>query len=389
MAKAIAHTIERTEVKKKFNKKLNIYPNGVIDNNAPDENEEIIDNSVTAGRCANLTAEYILGQGFGEHNNIIVNNEGDTLFEVSEAICKDLGYHRGSYIHLNIGINSSNEVYIDSISHIPYTHGRVGKQDDRKHSGKIHVHDNWLEAKENDIDIIDVFNLNKNVVISQVQNSEGFKNYKGQIFFLNLDKNRIYPKSPLKSVIDYAYIQPAIGKLGHTSIQNGRFGTTLFITDEMIDPELDPNDKDDAKEIFKQKNEVSTFHENIGKTKGVNNAQTTMHIQSKKEAGESIKDSIHVQTIDSNINDKMFAETRKSAKEDICEAWRVPITLIKPVPGMFGQTGQAYQQIKLFFQEGLESPQRKFEQSMQKLMRRFREPKEIHLTKKITEYVNQ
>lgn len=54
-------------------------------------------------------------------------------------------------------------------------------------SGKIVVYDNWDGSKgqvdKKKFNIIDVFNPNEKVVLSQIEKAGGIENYKGQVLF--------------------------------------------------------------------------------------------------------------------------------------------------------------------------------------------------------------
>jgi hypothetical protein len=369
-----------------FNKNLGVFAYGT-NNDYPERMELAIASSSTAKRCVDKLRKFILGKGVGDLNLKQIGSNNEKIYELIKGISIDIAQHNGFVIHVNYEGDSSGKIHPSSVTHIPLIFARKGAKDDKDHIGKICLHSNWYEAKKDDLKVINSYNPIKKVILSQIEKSGGWDNYNGQVLYYSFDTNRIYPISPMEVVEDAGFSQKAIQRLNRTSLEKGRFGTTLVITESMIDSDLDLETEEGQIEFRNQKKDRDNFREGLKKSRGVNSAETIMHIDVDTEQ-DDLNKAIKVVQLDSNINDKMFAESRKASKEDICEAFGVPIELITPKASLFGQSGEAMKQLKLELQEDTEEQRTTIENILNDIFKRMKDPFEIKIEKLIEDVNN-
>ncbi|SOC79820.1 hypothetical protein SAMN06296241_1357 [Salinimicrobium sediminis] len=355
----------------KYDKTLKIHRNGV-DNNYPDLVEALIENSVTATLSANLMASYISGKGFGDDpNKLIVHKEkGTTLLQFAQEIADSIANHRGVFIHVNYDGNLDHKDF----DVLPFSDCRLGKQDDNKYNGKILVSENWTDIKKaKAAKVVDVYNPDKKVLKTQIRRAKSLERYNGQIFYFKYGK-KTYPLSPIHPCLEDADSEKQVSKYKNTSLRKGFFGKTLVVTKPLVDGSLKDVDPDEFKE---QEDARDKFRETIQKFIGAENADGVLHLEMEFE-GDKIEKEILFKNIESNIDDKIFAHTETSVSDNIRMCFNnVPAALIRSKDGaLFGQSGEAIQQMKIFYQDQTFDERSKVEEIVNKLMKKFQEPVE-------------
>lgn len=343
----------------KFDSNLGIYHNGV-DNAYPERVERHINNSATAKPAAKLFKKYIVGNGFGDDlDKIIVHKEKNiTLRKFLQKIAHSYAYQNGVFIHVNYNLNYK----ITSIDVLPFKHCRVGKKDDKDYNGKILVYDNWNgesgKLDRNKIKVIDVYNPDAKVIQSQIEKAKGIDNYKGQILFFN-PEDAIYPLSHIDNVMNDADSEFRAGIFKNLSLRKGFFGKRIVITPPMVDGELRRPETELSQSELEEKRLAETERENFKKNMqsfiGADNVDGMLHLEMEFE-GDDIEKSIKFIDVQTNINDKLFEYTEKSASNNIRKAYgNIPSILIEnPESSVFGQSGQMLTNAKIFYQEQTE-----------------------------------
>lgn len=352
----------------KFDKTLKIHYNGV-DNNYPDFVESVISESVTASRCAKLMASYISGKGFGkEENKIIVHKENETtLLKFVQDIADSLSQHYGVFIHVNY--DGNNE--IKDMDVLPFPDCRIGKKDDNDYNGKILVCDDWSSSKKTKkAKIVDVFNPNEDIIEAQIEKAGSIEKYNGQILYFKFG-NYTYPLAPIHPCLDDGESEAQVGIYKKVSLKKGFFGKTLVVTKPLVD--VDKEDDDYNEQITARNN----FRKTIKQFIGAENADGVLHLELEFE-GDDINEEILFKTIDTNIDDKLFAHTENSVSDNIRMCFNnVPAALIRSQDGkMFGSSGEAIKAMKEFYQDQTNDERLIVEEIVNKLMKRFHEKKE-------------
>lgn len=191
------------------NKRKNVYINGT-DDNYPERIERVINNSVTAKMGANKMASFIVGKGFADEslNTKILNpKKGLTGYDVLVMLARSIVYQKGATIHTNVnGFFKHN--YIDIL---PYKNIRKEKEDDLGNDGKFFYSNKWGDSSfsfrksKTKTNWFYPFTTDKKVIKEQFESekiiiNEGSHNFRGHVYFLNFERENIYP---------LAFIDPA------------------------------------------------------------------------------------------------------------------------------------------------------------------------------------
>lgn len=345
-----------------FNKSLKIYPNGV-DNLYPNLVEYNTLNSVTANRCAKLLASYIVGKGVLDNKQFVHKNKKITILKFLRDLGDSFAKHAGVFIH--VGYNANGEK--DSFEVLPFADCRLGKADDNKYSGKILLCDDWADLKKaKKASEFNVYNSKKEIVLKQIENSGGGINkYKGQIYYFKFD-NYMYPYSPLHPCLGDAESEINASKYKKTSLKSGFFGKTIVVTPPLVEVEKKTTDEALYNSQVSQRDEVRG---ELKKFIGAENADGVLHLEVEADE-EGLDKVLMFKNINSNIDDKLFAHTENSVRNNIRMCYNnIPPQLIHSTDGaLFGQSGEAINAMKLFYQDQTTVERMAAEQIIQELI---------------------
>ena len=353
----------------KFDKKINIISNG-YDNSYPERVERTINNSVTAKSSANILATFLGGKGFGdEFNSFIVNKKkGVKLQSFLNSLTRCFAKQNGAFIHVNYNANYK----IVSLDLLPFTHCRLGKKDDNQYNGKILVYPDWIKeegkVKTDDIRAFDVFNPDPKVIDSQVEKAGGWKNYKGQILYINFDEEFDYPLSKIDPVLNDCDSESQASIYKNKSLRKGFFGKTLVITKPLAGGLEDYDTPADYHNAVSQQKD---FKNTIESFVGAENNGSILHVELEK-AGDSFDEAIKFENIGSNIDDKVFEYTESSVFKNILMAFNnIPGGLIRSDNALFGNSGEALKEMRRSYQDNTTQEREFIEESLKSLLTNF------------------
>lgn len=325
----------------KWSNKLEIYTQG-DDNMYPERQDRLINNSITAKMASDLMIQYIIGDGLGNADNFKINDKQkliDFITDVSEDIVKQ----RGCFIHFDYNLNYEplNPIVL------PFERCRVGKKDSKEYNGKILYKVDWNDTKES-VKVYDVYNNNKDIVKKQIETAGSIQKYKGQVLFVNMDRNMIYPLSRIDAVANDCDSEAQASVYRNQLLRKGFFGKQLVVTPPLIqndEPEMILNDEGNYvvnREWRKKEDEATQVKETIEKFIGAENAGGAMLMQLPDFEGK-IEDVFQVITIDSTLDDKMFEYTENQTSKNILMAFNnVPVALVKsPDAALLGNSGES------------------------------------------------
>jgi hypothetical protein len=320
-----------------WDKKLEVYKNGE-DNAYPERMERFRNNSVTASMSSNTMVQYLIGNGLGISDNILIGK--NKIIDIADDIARDIVDNRGVFIHVNYDANFD----ISDFSVIPFNQCRLGLKDSKKYNGKILTYYDWSEKfDKNKVSVIDVYNPDKKIIEYQVEEAGGIDDYKGQIFYYNMDNQYYYPLSRIDAVsfeCDNEY-QASLYK--NELLRRGFFGKTLVVTRPLIDAQLyEDKSLEGLARIKRLESERDTFKEGIKKFVGVGEAGGVMHME-VDFAGENLDGAILFKNIESSINPELFRFAEDSAVSKILMAYNnLPVALVKsPDSALLGNSGDA------------------------------------------------
>jgi len=343
-----------------WDKASNVYSNG-IDNQYPEKQDRLINNSVTAKTAANTMIQFLLGKGFGEADNIKIGKQ--KLIYLADDIANELVKQRGLFLHINYNANFK----ISEIKRIPFSFPRIGKKDDKDYSGKILVSKDWSD-KRSKKEVLDVYNPNPKIVEAQVRAASGNKNeplkpsdfakYKGQVYYYNCDDEYIYPLSRIDSVQNDCDNEYLASVYKNRILRNGWFGKTMVITRPLVDDNLPSsvyNEMGDLvpnQKLLQQESERDAFKKTIKDFLGAENADGVFHVEMAIDGDETFEKSFLIKNIESNIDDKIFEYTEKSVRRNILIAFNnIPVGLVEASEGVFSNSGEALKEMKRSYWE--------------------------------------
>ena len=352
-----------------WDKSVEVYRNGV-DNAYTERTDRLINNSVTAKMASGIMQQYLIGKGFGESDDVIINSDTQqTLIGFTEDVVESLVENRGVAIHFEYKINEKVEAVPINPEVIPFNTARLGKKDSNNYSGKILLHDDWScdSIKVKETSIYDVFNDNQNVVKAQIKASGGFEKYKGQILYINYDKKYYYPLSRIDSVMNDCDSEAQASIYKNQLLRNGFFGKTLVITKPLIDSDIPETYVDENGDItrnpefFKLQSEAEQTKETIKTFLGADNTGGAILMELEHD-GESFDEVILIKQIESKIDDKMFEFTENSVSKNILMSFcNLPVSLVKsPDSALLGNSGEALREAKKSYWENTEKERNKF-----------------------------
>ncbi len=302
----------------------------------PEITDYLIENSITAKTSAVMLSNYIVGRGFGvDINTISISNELN-LLDFTRKLTDSVSKNRGAFILLKFDLLTEKYVGFDVL---PFYEARIGKKDDVNWNGKIALSKDWTKKTNTKIDVYNP------IAVSEQIRKNG-KNYKGQIYFLNLDYNRYYPNSIIHPVINDCKSEINASIFKSTILESGFFGKTLVITQPFT------NNSQNGEELHKAQSERDVFRAELQKFKGVENSNGFLHLEMDFNDVADIDKKILFKDIKINFDDKAVEYTERSVRENIMRSfYNIPPDLVLQSNNIVGNSGEALRQYQLLYQK--------------------------------------
>lgn len=349
IGKFVASIVELFDREIKTTDAKNIYKND-IDNLYPNRVELVERNSVTAFSCSQKLKSFIVGKGFADErlNELTVNPvKGIKGYKFLTLLANSIKTHRGAFIHVNYDIEG-NVNYLDVLD---YKKCRISKEDDLGYSGLIYYKDwrekdkafdrkqcRWFYPYNNKQDVIDDqrvkdAKLNK----KSADDLEGLvKNYRGQVYFLNLDDTEVYPYGWIHPVYNDADNEYRISLYRNTNLRTGFLNKTIVIANG-----IDAESKDG-------------FNTSVKAWLGAEGT-APVFVMTPDETVDNVDNIIKTIELKGSYDSKRFETDEKSIENNIRKAYlSIPKILISPEDSFFGSSGEAFiQAVKYYNQETL------------------------------------
>lgn len=344
-------------------------------NDYPTKIELLVGGSATAKACAGVIADFIYGKGFsleaearatakerGERfkkESLYINDRRETPNDLLKKVARSLSYHRGVFLQINY-----NQLFQKtSVQVLPYGCCRLGVKDSKSYRGKVLYYNNWdklQDKKEIDksVSVIDLYDPRPEVIQEQVNKAGGWDNYKGQVFFLNLDRNDSYPLAWADTVLLDCESEMLSSKYTRNGFKKGFFGTYAFVTSP-----------------FKSEADKEEFQDHLRRSIGVEAEQSVFHFQLEM-SGDKLEDQVLVKPIESNVKADLFEYADRKTANNIRKTYgNVPPVLIDFVEGKLGNTsGESLKEARVFMQEQMQEERQDVQEMFEELFDNFVEP---------------
>ena len=222
------------------------------DNLYPQTLRDIISASSTGSECSDRFADFIEGNGFTNElfSGYVVNRKGQTADDIHALVCKDVSLYNGMALHVNYNVYGE----IVELHHIPFENCRLLEEDDNGYVAKIAVHPDWTGKKthkgkairvtKENIDYIDVFNPVKEVVLAQIESAGGIEYYKGQVLWVSMAGNNIYPVGKGDRVVTEMSTDEGLANVKYRNVRNNFLPSGMVIIKKGTHTTFDENGKE-------------------------------------------------------------------------------------------------------------------------------------------------
>lgn len=344
-------------------------------NDYPTMIELLVGGSATAKACAGVIADFIYGKGFSleaearatarqqrtrfRKDTLYINDKRETPNDLLKKVARSLSYHKGVFVQVNY-----NQLFQKtSVQVLPYRYCRLGARDSNNYRGKVLYYENWdnlQDKKEVDKNVkaIDLYDPSPKVIQEQVDAAGGWDNYKGQVYFLNLDRNDSYPLAWADVVLLDCESEMLSTKYTRNGFKKGFFGTYAFVTSTM--------NSDEARDEFR---------DNLRNSIGVEAEQSVFHFELEM-TGDKLEDQVFVKPIESNVKADLFEYADKKTANNIRKTYgNIPPVLIDFVEGKLGNTsGDSLKEARIFMQEQMQEERQDVQEMFEELFDNFAEP---------------
>lgn len=207
------------------------------DNLYPQNVRSIVLNSKTGNGCLERYADYLEGRGLASEPlaGYVVNLDGETLSDIHGQVADDLAMHDGFALHVNYDITGS----IVSLHHLPFENLRILEPDEDGIVRQVAVHPDWtgrltrngkpVKINEDNVDYIDIFNPDPDVILGQMQKAGGPQYYKGQVLYYSRTGHMRYPYARFHSVLSDMSTDEGLSNIMNRNVRNNFLPAGAFV----------------------------------------------------------------------------------------------------------------------------------------------------------------
>lgn len=285
-----------------------------------------ISESPSASSCVSTIIDFLEGFGFSDTDleNLVVNSQGETLFQIHQKTSSSFGEFEGFYWHFMF--NPSTKIVEWRV--LPFESCRLGVPDDRGWISKIfynpffgtdeYVSDYGKYKK----DTIEYHAYNPVGIPAQIAKEKD--KYQGQVLFVGTTTatSRFYPYPEAMSAEKWMKIETGTADYHEDNINNGLHQPYILVM------KGNPNDPSTNPEYSSSEHPITVaqeFNEVIGSNfMGAKRVGNVMVQWVNIGAGEEVPE---VVPIPSNANGELFINLDDQATKKITVAFKVPAIL--------------------------------------------------------------
>lgn len=206
----------------------NLYPQNAL---------SIVAASKTGYGCLSRYIDYIEGRGIASEAlaAMRVNLNGETLADLHSLVSADLATFEGFAIHVNYNVDGK----ITDMHHVPFEHVRLTEPDAEGVIRQVALHPDWsgqltrngkpVRVTEKNVDYIDIFNPQPEVVLSQMLEAGGPQYYKGQILYYSREGHLQYPRAKFHSVLTDLSTDEGLSNVMLRNVRNNFLPAGVFV----------------------------------------------------------------------------------------------------------------------------------------------------------------
>lgn len=206
----------------------NLYPQNVLN---------IVGSSKTGSGCLERYKDFMEGDGIASTilSDMRVNRQGETLADIHGLVCDDIATFDGFAIH----VNYNEEGRIVDMHNIPFENVRLCEPDEEMVVKTVAIHPDWsgrltkngkaVKVDKANIDFIDVFNPNPEIVKAQILREGGINHYKGQVLYVSKAGYLRYPMSVFDAVLTDMSTDEGISNLMLRNARNNFLPCGAFV----------------------------------------------------------------------------------------------------------------------------------------------------------------
>lgn len=334
-------------------KDKNIIWNG-YNNLYPDEVDAAIYNSPTARRSAQVQTSFVAGskitidgQDFDPANARYFNFKKHTIQDLVNESASSTTRQRGVFIWVGKKLKDGT-IKNGDLEVLDFKTCRIGVADANDGPGKIYVRD-WSKKEDpvkNKTRFFYPYSDDEDVIIAQMRadykarkNAKAkpeledlISNFRGQIFYLNLDKSLVYPNSQIDGGV-YNECDTEYRITVHTNgeVRSGFLGKLCVLTNG-IKGEIATKIAKDIKGWLGAENSANMYHLDIEQT-------------------DDLEKVLKIIQVPPQYNEKVFIETSKRIKSTIFGAFNnIPEQLVTSSgSALFGLQEGAYEKMIKFY----------------------------------------
>jgi len=317
-----------------------IVPYGNFDNLYPQKVISVAQKSWALTSALETFKDFIIGDGLGEQDQLVINEKEQTLFELLTYIAKDKSKF-GFAIHVNY--NALGQ--ITELQTLDFEDLRFNNE------AKIVYNPDWSNryATENH-EKETVYNLFKPETVLEEIKEVGIENYTGQIYYYT-GQNKLYPLSTFDSALEAGQYQADQSLASLRNIQNGFSLGGAFIYPKNLEHQ------DEKQDVLTDLNNNATGGNNQGRI-------WTMGVPAGIEGIEKMTQFIPFERTDI---DSLYTNQNKEAREAVFSVFRQPAILNAiSESGMFNQ--QSLQDAFVFYNSIVEKDRKEVEKTLNKIM---------------------
>lgn len=278
--------------------------------------------SPTAGSCTERLATYIEGRGIAEEQlaELTINPARETLADILHLCAEDYAQFNGFALH--VSYNAFCEV--SAVRVIPFEDLRLFECDANGYVSEIAYFPDWTEettrdgkklrVSEESLDRFDIYNPDKVVVASQMQEAGGPEHYKGQILYVTNHGRNIYPTAPIDRILNEASTDEGISNVKNRNVKNNFLPSGMVIRKGGSSGTLTEDSDVDARRAYELA--TSGFSEALQALQGDANACNLLEVEVDYDEEKPEFTPIQVTNYD-----RIFEATEASTTERIYAAF--------------------------------------------------------------------